>query len=473
MNTTLLKDSAIYGVGILLTRALGFLLIPLYTRYLSVPEYGVLSLLVLFLQGVNFLCVLGVSNAAVRLYFSKDSTEDSRRAVFGTATLLLLAFPPLVLLLIAGPTWWAVSTFLPEVGFYPYTVMILVMGLFTPLITLMSGLLTAQRRAGTYAVFHFGYFSIQSIAIVIAMAGLDLGLLGQVGAQLLTSVLFGAIAIGVLVAYAPLKWSGSLAVSLFSFGIPLVPFFVFSWLDIGAARFALENYADLKQLGLFSLASQFAGILTLVATSLDQALLPHFLKGATGSSASRELGQLVVRYLVLFGWLALGLFLASGPGLVLITTPDYYGALAYIGPLLAANLLYVARSPIVWSLTHSGNSATLSLINAGSTAVLVGMLILLVGHLHLGISGAVYSMAIANLCAIAAGQFWAQQRLRLQLPMGMLAVSSLALLAGALAIKLLMSSPLDTVRLCLQFGIFLVVSFAIYRLLGLRLPRRS
>ena len=42
---TIIKHSAVYGSAVLLTRAVGFLLLPLYTRYLSLEDYGVIELL--------------------------------------------------------------------------------------------------------------------------------------------------------------------------------------------------------------------------------------------------------------------------------------------------------------------------------------------------------------------------------------------------------------------------------------------
>ena len=467
MNRSLIRESVVYGVGILLTRALGFLLIPLYTRYLTVSEYGALSLLLLILQGINFLCVLGVSSAALRLHFSASADDQNRRDAYANATLLLLIFPLVVILCVGPVVWWTVDTYVPSIPFFPYVAMILVMGLFTPLITLMSGLLTAQRRPGAYVAFHLGYFSVQAIAIVAAVAGLGYGLLGQVSSQLLTCAVFGCIAVVILVRYARPRWSKDVALQLLAFGIPLVPFFLCSWIDVGAGRFALENYLDLRQVGIFSLASQFAGILTLISGSLDQALLPHFLRRAIEKDASTELGTLVVRYLAFFGLLAVGILVLSVPTILLTTTPNYFDAIAFVGPLILANLLYVARSPIVWSLNHSGRTGTLSAINVISTGLFALLLVLLLGHFAMGISGVAYAMIIANLFAIGAGFLYAQQRFQLHPPWRTLLAAAGTLVAGTAVVLNLATGALDPVRLAVQLGILFAVAVALYRILAL------
>ena len=38
------KNSAIYGVGNLSTKLIGFILLPLYTSYISVGDYGILAI---------------------------------------------------------------------------------------------------------------------------------------------------------------------------------------------------------------------------------------------------------------------------------------------------------------------------------------------------------------------------------------------------------------------------------------------
>jgi len=258
-----------------------------------------------------------------------------------------------------------------------------------------------------------------------------------------------------------------MATQLMTFGVPLVPFFVFSWIDVGAGRFALENYLNLQQVGIFSLASQFAGILTLVSASLDQALLPHFLRQAVKEDGSRDLGTLVVRYLALFGLLAVALLALSVPTILVTTTPDFFGAITYVGPLILANLLYVARSPIVWSLNHSGMTGALSAINAVSTGLFVLLLILFLGQFDLGIPGVAYAMIIANLVAIAVGFAYAQQRFPLYVPWRTLIAAGGTLAAGTLVILNLATDALDSTRLAAQLGILVALTLAMYHLLAI------
>src|ERR687884_1108840 len=73
----LLRHSAIYGLGSIVARILGVLLLPLYTRYLSPGDYGLIETLVALSAVLAALVAQGMKSAFFRFYF--DSTEEARR----------------------------------------------------------------------------------------------------------------------------------------------------------------------------------------------------------------------------------------------------------------------------------------------------------------------------------------------------------------------------------------------------------
>jgi O-antigen/teichoic acid export membrane protein len=73
----LLRHSAIYGLGSIVARVLGVLLLPLYTRYLSPSDYGLIETLVALSAVLTALVAQGMKSAFFRFYF--DSPEVERR----------------------------------------------------------------------------------------------------------------------------------------------------------------------------------------------------------------------------------------------------------------------------------------------------------------------------------------------------------------------------------------------------------
>ena len=82
-----LKHSANYGLATLATRALAFVSIPVYTRLLTVEEYGIVGV---FMSVVGIAQVLFTMNAEVaisRYYYDAKDIEDFK--MFVGASLLL------------------------------------------------------------------------------------------------------------------------------------------------------------------------------------------------------------------------------------------------------------------------------------------------------------------------------------------------------------------------------------------------
>jgi O-antigen/teichoic acid export membrane protein len=74
----LTKHSLIYGLSGILSRSIGFLLIPLYTHYLTPADYGTLELLDLTSYIIGMLAAMGISNSVMRFYyeFSEQEMKD-------------------------------------------------------------------------------------------------------------------------------------------------------------------------------------------------------------------------------------------------------------------------------------------------------------------------------------------------------------------------------------------------------------
>ena len=102
---TLLGNTLIYGLGNYGVKLIGFLLIPLYTRYLSPSDYGVIALVAMYSQVMFVLMNLGQGFSLFRFYYDKDSDEARERVVAAAMWIVLLFALPLasIPLLFSGP----------------------------------------------------------------------------------------------------------------------------------------------------------------------------------------------------------------------------------------------------------------------------------------------------------------------------------------------------------------------------------
>jgi O-antigen/teichoic acid export membrane protein len=86
----LLKHGSVYSLGNILNKAVGFLLIPFYTHYLTTADYGTLELLDLSVALIGLLLNMWMNASLVRHYYdyedSRDRNEVVSTALIATAT---------------------------------------------------------------------------------------------------------------------------------------------------------------------------------------------------------------------------------------------------------------------------------------------------------------------------------------------------------------------------------------------------
>ena len=78
MNSALLnlsKNSVIYGVGSVITRFVGLIMLPLFTSYLSPTEFGILAMLALLTMVVHPVFSLGLTVAMGASYFENNKRQ--------------------------------------------------------------------------------------------------------------------------------------------------------------------------------------------------------------------------------------------------------------------------------------------------------------------------------------------------------------------------------------------------------------
>ncbi len=88
-SQSFLKHAAVYGVASMLTQAAGFVLLPLYTRYLTDPaDYGVLEMLGRIAETAATVLLIGGFRQALMTFYQQAPDETERRRVISAALLL-------------------------------------------------------------------------------------------------------------------------------------------------------------------------------------------------------------------------------------------------------------------------------------------------------------------------------------------------------------------------------------------------
>jgi O-antigen/teichoic acid export membrane protein len=253
---TALRHMAIYGVGGILIKALGFLMLPFYTHYLSPKDYGILEILDLSMTVFALVLNMGITPAFLRCYAAAESPEDKRRVVstgcgFGVVTGLLT--------FLAGMGFVGPATTLLFGPSVPLTYVLL--SFSSLVLSYMTDLprtyLRALEASGIFTVVDTTAVFLLLILNVVFIAVLKIGLAGVLWSSLIVGALqFVGLSVWAF-RRAGVRFELSHLRRMLGYGMPLifanVGLFVLNFSD----RFFLQHLRSIETVGIYAVGYKF------------------------------------------------------------------------------------------------------------------------------------------------------------------------------------------------------------------------
>ena len=399
MNTRILQlvsDTFFYSLGLVLRRGLSVVTLPVLTRYLSVRDFGMLSIIGTVRELLGVVFELGIPNSSTRFYYDCQ-TQEERQRLFGTLLVfsMTVALVGSLLLAWAGPIIW--SQLVPDIPFYPYISLTLATILVSPIGNLVRSLFRVTNRVPLHTTFGF-IQGLLTAALTIALVVIwNLGVLGAVLGTLVASLVLVPFSFRYLRGHIEWTFSPHLIQRALAFGLPEIPVRIATWVLRLMDRLILQAYLPLRVVGLYSLGYMLGGTaFELIASSVNSAILPFFYLTATNESkthSARLFADIAVYNTALLGFLGLGTILFAREVILVFATPEYMEAEAVV--------LLVAWASIFQALANVPNRAIylvkktgyLPLVFAVPALVNVGLNFLLIPRY--GMMGAAWATLLA------------------------------------------------------------------------------
>lgn len=371
------KKSGLYGLSIVARRVLGTLMVPLYTRYMTRADYGIMDLLDVTFYLVTLL--FGLRRADSLLYFYKKATdEEGRKQAVSTSMI-----GSLVMGVVIAGVGWLVATPMSQLvlgsGQYRnFLVLSFLNCLFVFPIESGLALLRAEGRVDSY--------TWMSTARLVAAAGLNVVLLvatpmrveAFLWSNLVVSVLQGVYLIWYCLRYSGVHFTWGLIRRDIAYGFPLAVHGLSMLVVHYGDRYFLRGTVTLSDIGIYSLAYKMGMMVSYIHTSFDlywRVQVFDVLKKPEG----RAFYVRISTYLItLMGTGALLIALYAQPGVRILAGKEFADAAAYV-PLLA--LAYVIRAAgdqlrvILRVMNQNWREARITMISsvfcAGAYAVLI------------------------------------------------------------------------------------------------------
>lgn len=369
------RNTLIYGVGVILSRAASFIMLPLYTRLLDPAHYGVLQLLQMCVEVATITMAAGGAYAINRFFF-KAADEAERQEVVTTGMALLIVSHVGASLLLAAAAPWLAQLVLKDAGLSHLIWITAATLALEPLTSVPMALIQIRERPVLYVSFSIGRLITQLSLNILFLVGFGWGVEGILFSSLITTTVFGLILGTWLLHTNGWHFQRSLVRPMLRFGLPYRLHGAGTFVVTFGDRFFLSAASGLAAVGIYGLAYQFGfALIGLVGTPILNAWMPQrwgLVKLGREDRDHAHARTFTIFNLVLIS-AGVGMSLFAFPLLTVMSDPEYHSATSYIPVILLSQMLLMWAGMAGFGTEVAGKTEFISY----ATWISVGVILLL------------------------------------------------------------------------------------------------
>jgi len=335
------QDSTIYLSATLFTAVVSFAMLPIYTRFLSPSDFGIVALFFTFGLISSGLVSLSIRSATYRYYFLYK--DDSRTFIILNSTnIIFLVFIFVLSGCFLNFTAHFVSKYLFDEALSSQMIMLsFLFGCLAYMFEYFTLLMTAQKKAKIYAMI--------TILMVLLNTGLSLffifyytlTFMAKIYASLITHLILLVILVVYSKEFIRPEFSFDKLKKSIIFSFPLVPRKIIGLAYKSFDKIMLNKYGGLLSVGYYTFGVKFAVLIKYIMDSIAKVWNPFFFEKALENTedAKDEIVLIFYRMSFLIMFIGLGIIYFSEETIRLLTTSDFYPAM-YVVPLYVYYYLF-------------------------------------------------------------------------------------------------------------------------------------
>jgi O-antigen/teichoic acid export membrane protein len=398
------KQSAIYGLGSLVSRILAVLLLPLYTSYLTPQDYGKVAVLTAFSAVVVILLRAGISTAFFRFYF--DAEDDGGRMLVVRTSFWFTMTMATAGLVVGSVFAEQLSAAFRGVG--AELVIATFVGIWAQMnYEQLTSLFRVEQRALGFGLASLANVLVTVCAMVVFVAEFHWHALG-----LIVGNFTGTLTVYlVLLAYRRyqlgLQFDRHLLREMNRFGMPLVPSALALWAINFIDRILITWIDSQHATGVYSIGVQISSAIVFLLFAFRTAWPAYAYSIKDDSEAKTTYGFVLTYLLLLTCWVSTALGCLA-PWIVqhLTSKPSYYGAERTVAPLCFSLAAFAGYTVVAIGVGRA-RKTQFNWVITGLAAILNAALIVALLP-PLGIFGAALASLIAYV-AMFLGMVWNAQ----------------------------------------------------------------
>lgn len=402
------KHIATYATGNIVRQLAGFVMLPIYTSYLTPGDYGVVGLLVVMVA--LFELVIGARFAqSIPKFYYDQSTPEGRNQVVSTALMMTSAVSVVSTLLVASGSSIIAEVLLGSVDYQEHVALFGVTLLTAAIEAYGLAYFRLQEKPVLFVVNSVSKLVVQLSLNIYLVVHLEMGVMGVIVSNLMASAAFAIFAACYIFWHTGFGFNSGIIVSLFRFSWPL-------WLAglaslyIGSSnRVFIRIFSSLDEVGLFELAWKFAAILPMLvwrpfAQWWQTERFKIYHQEGNGLAVYPVVFNAASLVLIYF---AAGICLFNETVIYYMSSESFHAATIAVPLLVFGILCESLTSFFFFSFLVKEKTLIITYLRYGSGVVItIGSLALIP---FFGFVGAAIAYAISNMCLLLASYVWSKR----------------------------------------------------------------
>ncbi|MCH8012540.1 MAG: oligosaccharide flippase family protein [Candidatus Marinimicrobia bacterium] len=333
-NKSFLQDSSIYFSAIIISTAIAFLTLPIYTRYLSPADYGIVALYMMFGQISSGLVSIGIHSASYRYYFKYKDDPVEYKILNSTNLLFLFIVYTLVGIGVYYLASWFSSNLFNGKITDALIILSFINGCINYFINYTTLILTAQLRSVTFSTIIISQALLRVALALYFIFMYSMTYLALIYATIFTNIIIVVLLLFLIRQTLGIRFSLSSLRKSLLFSYPTTPIKVVGLVYSSFDKIMLNKYTGLISVGYYIFGQKFGNMLKMVMDSIGKVWTPFFMENAYLNTKKAQ-NIIVNRFYELaffYMTIGLGIIYFSEEMIKILTTKEYYPSM-YVVPI--------------------------------------------------------------------------------------------------------------------------------------------
>ena len=335
----LIRHGSVYGVAVILSRIIGFLMIPFYTHYLSPEDYGINALVGLTIDIIDIIIGLGIADAIYRFYFDKETSRPD--TVVSTAC---VGVPVISFIVLVCLTWQSkniASIVLDGKEHWPIICFAFGGMWFNQQISLVATYLRLKKYSGIYLLLSVSRLLITLLLNIYFIAFLKMGVLGIFLSSFISGALFSLITFPILLKKVGFRFSFSIGKKMLRFSLPIIPANLASLAVNSSDRFFIKEFISLADAGIYSLGYRLGSVVFyFVRVPFMQIWGPRRYELYKEGADTIIYSKLATYFIALMIFVGLGISVFVQDAVKIMCPMEYWSAALYSPAIVVCYIIY-------------------------------------------------------------------------------------------------------------------------------------